>query len=60
MPDWEEPPVHMDLITLDGTVKAGSNTLIDQGFLCALKDPEVIEMASRFGDPVDLLEGFVD
>ena len=60
MPDWEEPPVHMDLITLDGTVKAGGNTLIDQGFLCALRDPEVIEMASRFGDPVDLLEGFVD
>jgi hypothetical protein len=60
MPDWEEPPVHMDLISLDATVKAGNNTLIDQGFLCALRDPEVIEMASRFGDPVDLLEGFVD
>jgi hypothetical protein len=40
--------------------KRVENTLIDNGFLCALHDPEVIEMASRFGDPVDLLEGFVD
>jgi len=59
MPDWEEPPVHMDLITLDATVKAGNNALIDQGFLCALRDPEVVAMASRFGDPVDLLEGLI-
>lgn len=59
MPDWEEPPVHMDLITLDSTVKAGENLLIDQGFLCALRDPQVVEIASKFGDPVDLLEGLV-
>jgi hypothetical protein len=59
MPDWEEPPVHMDLITLDSTVKAGENLLIDQGFLCALRDPAVVELAAKFGDPVDLLEGLV-
>lgn len=59
MPDWEEPPVHMDLITFDSTVTAGDSLLIDQGFLCALRDPSVVEMASRYGDPVDLLEGFV-
>jgi hypothetical protein len=59
MPDWEEPPVHMDLITLDSTVKAGENLLIDQGFLCALRDPTVVELAAKFGDPVDLLEGLV-
>ncbi len=59
MPDWEEPPVHMDLITLDATVKAGDNLLIDQGFLCALRDPSVVDMATKFGDPVDLLESFV-
>ena len=59
MPDWEEPPVHMDLITLDSSVKAGNNLLIDQGFLCALRDPAVVELAAKFGDPVDLLEGLV-
>ena len=48
--------MHVDLVTLDATVKAGENTLIDRGFLCALRDPEVVEMASRFGDPVELLE----
>ena len=59
MPDWEEPPVHVDLVTLDATVRAGNALLIDKGFLCALRDAEVIEMASRYGDPVDLLEGWV-
>jgi hypothetical protein len=60
MPDWEEPPVHMDLICLDATVKAGDQLLIEDGFLCALRDPSVVEMASKYGDPVDLLEGLVD
>ena len=56
MPDWEEPPVHMDLITLDSTVRAGSNLLIERGFLCALRDPAVVQVAARYGDPVALLE----
>jgi hypothetical protein len=56
MPDWEEPPVHMDLVMLDATVKAGDNMLIDQGFLCALRDPEVVDLATRYGDPIELLE----
>lgn len=56
MPDWEEPPVHMDLVMLDATVRAGDQLLIDQGFLCALRDPEVVELAARYGDPVELLE----
>ena len=60
LPDWEEPPVHMDLICLDSTVTAGSNKLIDKGFLCALRDPEVVELASRYGDPVELLEAGID
>lgn len=59
MPDWEEPPIHVDLVTLDATVKAGESLLIDRGFLCALRDPEVVALAQRFGDPVDLLEGIV-
>lgn len=60
MPDWEEPPVHMDLITFDSTVEAVGrgfrNTLIDRGFLTALRDAQVIAAAAVYGDPVALLE----
>ena len=60
MPDWEEPPVHMDLITFDSTVEAvtpqGRSSLINTGFLAALRDPEVIKAAAMYGDPVALLE----
>jgi hypothetical protein len=59
MPDWEEPPVHMDLVSLDMTVYAGGNKLIDQGFLCALRDESVVNLASHYGDAIDLLEGLV-
>lgn len=60
MPEWEEPPVHMDLIAFDSTVTAGNTTLIDKGFLNALRAPSVVAMAARFGDPVDLLESWPD
>lgn len=60
MPEWEEPPVHMDLVTFDSTVTAGNATLIDKGFLAALRAPSVVEMAKRYGDPVDLLEAWPD
>lgn len=56
MPDWEEPPVHVDMVMLDATVTAGPNKLIDKGFLCALRDPKVVELASQYGDPMELLE----
>lgn len=59
MPDWEEPPIHVDLVTLDATVPAGEALLIDKGFLCALRDPEVVAMAERYGDPIELLEATV-
>ena len=36
------------------------NPLIDNGFLTALRDPEVVAAASRYGDPVELLETFVE
>ncbi len=58
MPHWEEPPVHMDLVTFDSTVDAGPTRLITEGFLEALRDPGVVAMAGRYGDPVDLLEGW--
>ena len=59
MPDWEEPPIHVDLVTLDATVTAGEALLIAKGFLCALRDPEVVAMAERYGDPIELLEATV-
>jgi len=60
MPNWEEPPVHMDIVTFDSTVDAGSGRLVTDGFLEALRDPAVVAMASRYGDPVDLLESWPD
>jgi hypothetical protein len=59
MPDWEEPPVHMNLVMLDMTVHAGETMLIDRGFLCALKDNSVVDLANQYGDAIDLLEGQV-
>ncbi len=60
VPNWEEPPLHQDLATFDTTVKLGNVTLIDNGFLMALQSPQVVAAASRYGDPVDLLESFVE
>jgi hypothetical protein len=60
MPNWEEPPVHMDIVTFDSNVDAGSGRLVTEGFLEALRDPSVIAMASRYGDPVELLENYPD
>ncbi|MBL0418902.1 hypothetical protein JI739_00950 [Ramlibacter sp. AW1] len=59
MPNWEEPPIHQDLVVLDATVTADDVKLIDKGFLMALRDPAVVELAATFGDPVELLEGSV-
>lgn len=58
MPDWEEPPIHMDLVTFDSTVKAGDNVLVDAGFLTSLRDPQVREAARKWGNEVDLLENW--
>lgn len=56
MPQWEEPPVHMDLVTLDSTVQVDGQSLIDAGFLTALRDPAVRAAAEKFGNPIELLE----
>ena len=56
MPQWEEPPVHMDLVTLDSTVTVEGQSLIEGGFLTALRDPAVRVAAEKFGNPVELLE----
>jgi hypothetical protein len=48
----------MDMVTFDTTVKAGNQTVIDEGFLMALRDPLVVAAAEKYGDPIDLLENF--
>jgi hypothetical protein len=58
MPNWEEPPIHMDLVTFDSTVKVGDVPLVTEGFLEALRDEPVVKLAEKYGDPVDLLEGW--
>ena len=56
MPQWEEPPVHMDLVTLDSTVMVEGQSLIEGGFLTALRDPDVRAAAEKYGNAVELLE----
>jgi len=56
MPDWEEPPVHQDLVVWDATVTAGDTPVIEEGRLRALRDPEVVAAAEKYGDAVALLE----
>ena len=56
MPQWEEPPVHMDLVCLDTTVTVDGVLLIEGGFLSALRDEAVIAAAAKYGNPVELLE----
>jgi hypothetical protein len=60
VPRWEEPHTHQDCVAFDMTVKLGNTTLIDNGFLMALRDPKVVEAASKHGDPIELLEAFVE
>ncbi|MSQ71163.1 MAG: hypothetical protein EXR27_07720 [Betaproteobacteria bacterium] len=58
MPAWEEPPTHMDLISFDCSVRAGDRPVVTDGFLEALRDPQVVELAKRYGDPLELLENW--
>lgn len=58
MPNWEEPHIHMDLVTYDSTVVAGNRTMVADGYLASLQDPAVLAMAERYGDPVELLEAY--
>ncbi len=60
VPRWEEPHTHQDCVVFDMTVKLGNITMIDNGFLLALRDPQVVSEASKYGDPVELLESFVE
>ena len=56
MPQWEEPPIHMDLVCLDSTVTIDGVSLIEAGFLSALRDAAVCAAVTKYGNPVELLE----
>jgi hypothetical protein len=45
-------------VTFDSTVKVGDVPLVTEGFLEALRDEPVVKLAEKYGDPVDLLEGW--
>ena len=38
----------------------GDHVMIDNGFLMALRDQDVVAAAKRYGDPLELLETFVE
>ncbi len=59
VPRWEEPHTHQDCVMFDATVKVGKTTLIEDGFLTALRDPKVVAEAGKYGNPTELLESFV-
>ena len=53
---WTHVHIHSQFATLSGTDRDGSLvTVIDRGRLTALDDPEIIQLARRFGDPAELL-----
>ena len=58
MPNWEEPHIHMDLVTFDSTVTAGNQMMVEDGYLLSLRDAKVREVAALYGDPVELLEAY--
>lgn len=55
LPRWEEPPVHVDFVLHDATVRIDGVPLVDGGHLVALDDPAVREAATAYGDPLDVL-----
>lgn len=58
MPNWNEPPVHMDLVDLDATIEINGQVVVDRGYLCSLRDPRVTALAARYGNAIQLLEAW--
>ena len=53
---WSHVHIHSLFGTLEGKSSDGANiTVIDRGHLTALDDPEVRSVASKYGDPEELL-----
>jgi hypothetical protein len=47
--------VHVHLHLYRPTIKAGNETLVDRGHTVAFDDPEIREVAAKYGDPDELL-----
>jgi hypothetical protein len=56
LPNWPEPPIHVDLVTLDATLTANGVPLLENGRLTAFSDPDVRAEAARYGDAAQLLD----
>jgi hypothetical protein len=56
LPDWPEPPIHVDLVTLDGTVTANGIPLVTKGRLAVLDDEDVRAEAAHYGHVSQLLD----
>lgn len=52
-PRWKT--VHQDGFMLYPTLKVGGQTILEKGHLTVLDDPEIIDLASKFGDPEEVL-----
>jgi hypothetical protein len=48
-------PFHWDGGGLKPTLTLGKKTIIDRGYLTMLDDPDVRELASKYGNPDDFL-----
>jgi hypothetical protein len=54
---WTHVHIHSMFATFEGRTRDGTGLkVIDKGKLTALDDPEIRKLASRFGDPDDLLQ----
>jgi hypothetical protein len=47
----EKKRIHIDAIMFQATIKANGAAIVERGRLKALDDPEVRELASKYGDP---------
>jgi hypothetical protein len=60
-PKWETPHAHQDCGVFDMTASVGNATLVDNGFLMALRDTQVsARQPDMVGDPIGLFECFVE
>ena len=58
VPKWEELYIHVNHVTFEAIVKAGNRTLIDDGPLASLQDPDVIAAVENYVMQTDILGFF--
>ena len=47
----EKKRIHIDAIIFQSTITANGVPIVERGRLTALDDPEIREMAKKYGDP---------